>query len=144
MEDPYPVENVKKLCLFMFQTWDNNQLCTDSQCSSQLLTIVSSFKHKNTQPLYIFNRENPQNSEPHNVPRRGLDFIALVQTSPKEFLVFKHEMGNLWNLSLGIDILSVLFWVRIILNYSQKNNIWVGNWNNFRAWCTLAMFGVSL
>ena len=27
-------------------------------------------KHKNTQPLYIFNRENPQNSEPQNGPRR--------------------------------------------------------------------------
>ena len=25
----------------------------------------------------IFNRENPQNSEPQNGPRRGLDFIAL-------------------------------------------------------------------
>ena len=35
-------------------------------------------KHKNTQPLYIFNRENPQNSETQNGPRRGLDFIALV------------------------------------------------------------------
>jgi hypothetical protein len=35
-------------------------------------------KHKNSQPLYIFNRENPQNSEPQNGPRRGLDFIALV------------------------------------------------------------------
>ena len=34
-------------------------------------------KHKNTQPLYIFNRVNPQNSEPQNGPRRGLDFIAL-------------------------------------------------------------------
>ena len=28
---------------------------------------------------YIFNRENPQNSEPQNGPRRGLDFIPLVQ-----------------------------------------------------------------
>ena len=25
----------------------------------------------------IFNKENPQNSEPQNGPRRGLDFIAL-------------------------------------------------------------------
>ena len=41
------------------------------------LTIISSLKHKNTQPLYIFNRENPQNSEPQNGPWRGLDFIAL-------------------------------------------------------------------
>ena len=35
-------------------------------------------KHNNTQPLYIFNRENPQNIEPQNGPRRGLDFIALI------------------------------------------------------------------
>ena len=42
------------------------------------MTIVSSLKHKNTQPLYIFNRENPQNSEPQNGPRTGLDFIALL------------------------------------------------------------------
>ena len=34
-------------------------------------------KHKNTQPLYIFNRENTQNSEPQNGPRSGLDYIAL-------------------------------------------------------------------
>ena len=37
-------------------------------------------KHKNTQPLYIFNRENPQNSEPQNGPRSGLDYIALDET----------------------------------------------------------------
>ena len=37
-------------------------------------------KHKNTQPLYIFNRENPQNSEPQNGPRSGLDYIALALT----------------------------------------------------------------
>ena len=42
-----------------------------------MLTIVPSLKHKNTQPVYIFNRENPQNSEPQNGPRRGLGFIAL-------------------------------------------------------------------
>ena len=35
-------------------------------------------KHKNTQPLYVFNRENPQNSETQNGLRRGLDFIALL------------------------------------------------------------------
>ena len=34
-------------------------------------------KHKDTQPLYIFNRENLQNSEPKNGPRSGLDYIAL-------------------------------------------------------------------
>ena len=37
-------------------------------------------KHKNTQPLYIFKRENPQNSEPQNGPRSGLDYIALLGT----------------------------------------------------------------
>ena len=31
--------------------------------------------------LYIFNRENPQNSDPQNGPRRGLDFIALAETT---------------------------------------------------------------
>ena len=43
-------------------------------------------KHKNNQPIYIFNRENPQNSEPQNGQRRGLDFIALV--SP--FIILKY------------------------------------------------------
>ena len=37
-------------------------------------------KHKNTQPLYIFNRENPQNSEPQIGPRSGLDYIALYNS----------------------------------------------------------------
>ena len=64
----------------MFQTCSNSLLCTDSQYSSQQLTIGASLKHKNTQPLYIFNRENPQNSEPQNGPRSGLDYIALIQT----------------------------------------------------------------
>ena len=44
-------------------------------------------KRKNTQPLYIFNRENPQNSEPQNGPRRGLDFIALLQAGAYVCLV---------------------------------------------------------
>ena len=43
-------------------------------------------KHNNTQPIYIFNRKNPQNSEPQNGQRRGLDFIALV--SP--FIILKY------------------------------------------------------
>ena len=34
-------------------------------------------KHHSTQPIYIFKRNNPQNSESPNGPRRGLDFIAL-------------------------------------------------------------------
>ena len=78
MEDPDPVENVDRLGVLMFQTSDNSQLLRRVLCINADLTIVSSLKHKNTQPLYIFNRENPQNSEPQNSPRRGLDFIALL------------------------------------------------------------------
>ena len=39
----------------------------------------------NRRKIYIFNRENPHNSEPQNGPRRGLDFIALLF----------HELGHL-------------------------------------------------
>ena len=40
----------------MFQTWDNSQLLRRVLWISAELTIVSSLKHKNTQPLYIFHR----------------------------------------------------------------------------------------
>ena len=53
----FSVENIARLSVLMFQTSDNSQLCIDSQYSSQQLTIVSSLKHKNTQHIYIFNRE---------------------------------------------------------------------------------------
>ena len=43
-------------------------------------------KHKNTQPLYIFNRENPKTSEPQNGPRSGLDYIALPTIQPQQTL----------------------------------------------------------
>ena len=56
MVGPYPVENIKRLCVFMFQTWDNSQLLRRVLWISAELTIVSSLKHKNTQPLYIFNK----------------------------------------------------------------------------------------
>ena len=55
----------------MFATYDLPQWIRAEQ------TIGASLKHKNTQPLSIFYRENPQNSEPKNGPRRGFDFIAL-------------------------------------------------------------------
>ena len=77
MEDPYPVENIDRLGVLMFQTSDNSQLLRRVLWINAELTIVWSLKHKNTQPSYIFNRENPQNSEPQNGPRRRLDFIAL-------------------------------------------------------------------
>ena len=31
MEDPYSVENIDRLGVFMFQTSDNSRLCIDSQ-----------------------------------------------------------------------------------------------------------------
>ena len=77
MEDPYPVENIDRLGVLMFQTSDNSQLLRRVLWINAELTIVSGLKHKNIQPIYIFNRENPQNFEPQNGPRRGLDFIAL-------------------------------------------------------------------
>ena len=52
----FSVENIKRLCVFIFQTWDNSQLLRRVLWISAELTIVSSLKHKNTQPLYIFNR----------------------------------------------------------------------------------------
>ena len=52
----FSVENIDRLGVFMFQTWNNSQLCIDSQHSSQYLTIVWSLKHQNTQPIYIFNK----------------------------------------------------------------------------------------
>ena len=76
----FSVENIAKLGVFMFQTSDNSQLCIDSQYSSQQLTIVSSLKHKNTQPLYIFNRENLQNSEPKMV--QGGELISQLCILP--------------------------------------------------------------
>jgi hypothetical protein len=52
-----------------------------------------------TQPIYIFNRENPQISESPNDPWRGLDFIALVYTDLAQteffraFLVFSLQIA---------------------------------------------------
>ena len=75
----------KEVVCFMFQTWDNNQLLRRVLWINAELTIVWSLKHKNTQPSYIFNRENPQNFEPQNGPRRGLDFIALLWPNTSAF-----------------------------------------------------------
>ena len=77
MEDPYPVENIDRLGVLMFQTSDNNQLLKRVLWINADLTIVSSLKHQNTQPIFIFYKEIPQNSKPQNGPRRELDFIDL-------------------------------------------------------------------
>ena len=52
----FSVENIKRLCFFMFQTWDNSQLLRRVLWISAEQPIGASLKHKNTQPLYIFNR----------------------------------------------------------------------------------------
>ena len=64
----------------VFQTCFNSQLLRRVLWISAEQTIGASLKHKNTQPLYIFNRENPQNSEPQNGPRSGLDYIPLLKS----------------------------------------------------------------
>ena len=55
-----------------------------TKCVATKLFLGSLRAIKNTQPLYIFNRENPQNSEPQNGPRSGLDYIALEATATRK------------------------------------------------------------
>ena len=57
----------------MYQTSENSQL---------LRRVFWSLKHHSTQPILIVNRENPQNSEAPNDPKRGLDLIALILGDP--------------------------------------------------------------
>ena len=52
----FSVENIKRLCAFMFQTCSNSQLLRRVLWISAEQTIGASLKHKNTQPLYIFSR----------------------------------------------------------------------------------------
>ena len=75
MKDPY----------LMFQTSDASQLLRRVLWINAELTIVSSLKHKNTQSIYIFKRDNPQNSEPQNGPRREFDFIAFLKQEMEVF-----------------------------------------------------------
>ena len=56
MEDSYSAENIKRLCVFMFQTCSNSQLMRRVLWISAEQAIGASLKHKNTQPLYMFNR----------------------------------------------------------------------------------------
>ena len=50
----FSVENIKR-CVLMFQTCSNSQLLRRVVWISAEQTIGASLKHKNTQPLYIFN-----------------------------------------------------------------------------------------
>ena len=85
----------------MFQTSDNSQLLRRVLWINVELTIATSLSYKNTQSIYIFNRKNPQNSEPQNGLRRGLDFIALLQLTqggpnqPKSLFLF-HKNCSLY------------------------------------------------
>ena len=55
----FSAENIKRLCVFMFQTRDKSQLLRRVLWISAELTIVSSFKHKYTQPLYFQQGKSP-------------------------------------------------------------------------------------
>ena len=52
----FSVENIKRLCVFMFQSCYYSQLLRRVLLVSAELTIGATLKHKNTQHLYIFNR----------------------------------------------------------------------------------------
>ena len=52
----FSVEYIKRLCVFMFKTCSNSQLLRRVLWISAEQPIGASLKHKNTQPLYIFNR----------------------------------------------------------------------------------------
>ena len=52
----FSVEYIKRLCVFMFQTCSNSQLLRRVLWISAEQAIGASLKHKNTQPLYMFNR----------------------------------------------------------------------------------------
>ena len=52
----FSVEYIKRLCVFMFKTCSNSQLLRRVLWISAEQLIGASLKHKNTQPLYIFQR----------------------------------------------------------------------------------------
>ena len=126
MEDPYSAENIDRLGVLMFQTSDNSQLLRRVLWINAELTIVWTLKHKNTQPNYIFNRENPQNSEPQNGPRRELDFIALGRTN----MNFKTYSMNLSFLSFQcffsvlvsgvVELAMRVVWIGFSLGWSRN------------------------
>ena len=92
-------------------------------------------KHKNTQPLYIFNRENPKNSEPQNGTRSGLDVLMnwcnMISKSTIKTVSFPNEHFSqktkakknfYWNyLTLGRKIIQSFFIVKIWNRFSQWN-----------------------
>ena len=84
------------------------------------MTIVSSLKH-----IYIFNRENPQNSEPQNGPRRGLDFIALnkleqLECKLEKKLGFRNMQEKLENVYFALKEKESLF--DLFIAFPAKTN----------------------
>ena len=71
----------------------------------KLETIVS-YWEASCKSVYIFNRENPQNSEPQNGPRRGLDFIALKfmeEISIKSSLSYRTWHAGLYSIDYKLN-----------------------------------------
>ena len=100
----------------MFQTCSNSQLLRRVLWINAELTIVSSLKHINTQSTYIFNRENLQESEPQNGPRRGLDFIALRQWALSPLLWYTQFLPGWYGQKSG------LWWMLLCPNHQTGFN----------------------
>ena len=97
----------------MFKSCSNSQLLRRVLWISAEQTIGASLKHKNTQPLYIFNRENPQNSQPQNGPRSGLDYIALYLPTVDIGLGIPLLLHIIENLHI-VDISSTTYLPRLV------------------------------
>ena len=83
MEDPYPVENIDRLGVLMFQTSDNSQLLRRVLWINAELTIVSSLKHKNTQPIY----SRTSNIESNDSQNGGLEDYNIILMETFHILV---------------------------------------------------------
>ena len=129
----------------MFQTWDNSQLLRRVLWISAELTIVSSLKHKITQPLYIFNRvrvlhldrlkkgtwlhsfgELHSHVSPVLFPTASKDF--LFTTSTNALLIFKeiHIFFTLNSFCLQITIRYSLISMRLIYYFDT----WAITWHD--------------
>ena len=82
-------------------------------------------KHKNTQPLYIFNRENPQNSEQQNGPRSGLDYIALGVPDQYKFEILLQNFRQLPKESCVVRIEQVIGSMNVS-KYVPISDYWMG------------------
>ena len=129
MEDPNPIENIDRLGDLMFQTSDNSQLQRRVLWINGQLTIFWSLKHKISQPIYIFNRENSQNSE---FP---------------EFRITKWSKEGTWFHSFE-SYAAKKKWLDLLLEkilYSfygiQCLNRWISEWS--RCWFSLCLPGAK-